>query len=244
MLDSHCHLDRYDSAVNIAAEAEKAGVFVVAVTNLPSHFEIGQVHVKNLKRVRLALGLHPLAAGQHADERPLFVRLFEKTSFIGEVGLDFSREGKTSADVQVETFRLVAKQLSARPKFVTVHSRGAEIAVLDILREFDVSPVVFHWYSGPLGIIDEILSAGHYFSFNPAMVASKSGQKIIAKVPRDRTLTETDGPFVQYRGEPAKPMAVEAVERYLANIWHDSVDEARRTIWNNFRTIVTRLKIP
>jgi hypothetical protein len=37
---------------------------------------------------------------------------------------------------------------------------------------------------------------------------------------------------------------VEAVERYLANIWHDSVDEARRTIWNNFRTIVTRLKIP
>ncbi len=239
MLDSHCHLDRYDDPKKVAAEAHADGVFIIAVTNLPSHFEIGKPHVKSMTRVRLALGLHPLAADQHEKERAQFEHLFPSTSFIGEVGLDFSREGKATAEIQLKSFRLVAKLLSNNAKFVTVHSRGAEQATLEILGEFNHPPVVFHWYTGPVDLIDEAIAAGHYFSVNPAMVASEKGRKTISELPRNRVLTETDGPFVKLGGKPVMPQAVARVEEYLSESWSIDTIDVRNAVWSNFRQLLT-----
>src|SRR5215207_5842038 len=104
MLDSHCHLDRYEDAPAVAAEAARRGVFTIAVTNLPSHFRAGVPHVRRFAKVRLALGLHPLAAAEHAGELSDFEALFTTTSFVGEVGLDYSREGWATRQRQLETF--------------------------------------------------------------------------------------------------------------------------------------------
>jgi len=241
MLDAHCHLDRYDDPKKVAAEAHADGVFVIAVTNLPSHFELGQPHAKLMTGIRLALGLHPLAAEEHERERGKFEQLFSSTSFIGEVGLDFSRGGKATAEVQLKSFRLVAKLSATNAKFMTVHSRGAEQATLAVLREFNHPPVVFHWYTGPLGLIDEAIAAGHYFSVNPAMLASEKGRQIISQLPRNRVLTETDGPFVKLRGKPVRPNAVASVEEYLSETWHINKADVRSNVWSNFRHLLTGL---
>jgi TatD DNase family protein len=92
MLDSHCHLDLYPEPSAVADRAARAGVFTVAVTNLPSAFQTAYLHVAQYRKIRLALGLHPLLAEKHARERELFRGLLPKTS-IGEVGLDFSAQG-------------------------------------------------------------------------------------------------------------------------------------------------------
>ena len=126
MLDSHCHLDRYPDPNGVAIEAARRGVFTIAVTNLPSHFRLGLPHVRRLSKVRLALGLHPLAAEQHGRELPEFDELLPTTSFVGEIGLDFSREGRASADRQITSFKSVLMGLSGTKKFVSVHSRRAE----------------------------------------------------------------------------------------------------------------------
>jgi len=239
MLDSHCHLDRYPDPQSVATKANDEGVFVVAVTNLPTHFEIGVPHVAKFSRVRLALGLHPLAADFHRTERPHFERLFGKTSFVGEVGLDFSREGKATAAIQMQSFRIVAKLLSTQPKFVTLHSRGAEHDTIAVLREFGVSRAVFHWYSGPLNLIDDALADGHYFSVNPAMTKSAKGRKIIARLPRERLLTETDGPYVKIGGSPAEPGSVAVVQQFLSSAWNVTSIKAGRIVWENFRRLLT-----
>jgi len=70
VLDSHCHLDRYPDPAAIGREAESKNAFVIAMTNLPSHFIMGLPHARQLKRVRLALGLHPLAVDNHEKELP------------------------------------------------------------------------------------------------------------------------------------------------------------------------------
>lgn len=77
--------------------------------------------------------------------------------------------------------------------------------MLDLLGESGVGPAVFHWYSGPFKVLDALLEAGHYCSFNPAMVCSKRGQEIIRRVPRNRALAETDGPFVKVGRRRATP---------------------------------------
>jgi TatD DNase family protein len=238
MLDSHCHLDRYPDPIGVAADAARRGVFTVAVTKLPSHFRLGLPHARRLPTVRLALGLHPLAAEHHERELPAFLELLPETSFVGEIGLDFSKEGVASANRQVESLRAILKALSAARKFVTLHSRGAAGEVTRLLREFRISRAVFHWYTGDARTLDDILGDGHYVSANPAMVRSQSGQKVLRGVPRERVLTETDGPDVQVGREQAKPWDVALVEEHLASAWGMSVADVRQQIWRNFREAV------
>jgi TatD DNase family protein len=238
MLDSHCHLDRYPDPELIAAQAAQHGVFVLAVTNLPSHFGAGVSNVRALKRVRLALGLHPLAANDHARELPVFDRWFRETSFIGEVGLDFSRHGLSTAVRQLDTFRHVIRRVANDGKVVSLHSRGAELEVLDILNQHSAIRAIFHWYSGSLSTLDKILEAGHFLSVNPAMVSSAKGREILGRVPRERLLTETDGPHVTVGREKAMPWDVALVEGAIADLWTCSQSTVREQVWLNFTSIV------
>ena len=55
--------------------------------------------------------------------------------------------------------------------------------------------MIFHWYSGPIKLIPDILAQGYYFSVNEAMTLSKNGRAIIDRIPRERMLTESDAPY-------------------------------------------------
>jgi TatD DNase family protein len=83
--------------------------------------------------------------------------------------------------------------ISNTNKIVSLHSRRAEKEVLEVLKRYKIKNAIFHWYSVPLGLIQEIVDSGYYFSINPAMINSPNGRKIIDKVPITSVLTETDG---------------------------------------------------
>jgi TatD DNase family protein len=243
MLDTHCHLDLYPDPSRIASNAESAGVFVVCVTNLPSAFLAAQTHVQRFKSVRLALGLHPLIADLHSDEElSQFSKLVCQTSFIGEIGLDFSREGQQTKERQLISFRFALQALQKQPKFVTVHSRQAEAAVLEVLREEYPHPIVLHWYSGTLKHLENAIVDGHFFSINPAMIRSEKGKQIIARIPRGRILTESDGPFINMRSRTVEPSDVHTVEEALGKIWDADALSARSIVRKNFQTLIEPLK--
>src|SRR5437773_7605791 len=104
MIDTHCHIDQYPNPILIANECEKKGIITIGMTNLPSHFEIGYRHLLNFKKVRLALGMHPLLAPYETIEFSKFESNLHRTSYIGEVGLDGSKEGASTIEIQTETF--------------------------------------------------------------------------------------------------------------------------------------------
>lgn len=238
MIDAHCHLDMYADPYGTALMADRSGVLTIGVTQLPSAFEQAYPHVRPLRHIRLAVGMHPLVATQHAVERDLFVSCLEKTSYVGEVGLDFSVEGLSTRELQVDTFRFVLQRVRQSPKFVSVHSRRAERAVLDLLEETRVSPVVFHWYSGSQMQLERLLRLGHFCSVNPAMIRSDKGKAIIRRMPRDRILTETDGPYVQIGRRPAVPADAAMVEEFLADDWGQSAEEIGHQIRQNLRAAI------
>ena len=195
MIDTHCHFDMMPQPEAYISQKEQEGDIVIGMTNLPSHFQIGQPHLKGFKHIRLALGLHPLLAAESKKEVPLFKRLIDQTSYIGEIGLDFSKEGYTTKDEQVAVFRDLLSAIRGKKKIVSVHSRKAEKELLALLCEYKIENVIFHWYSGPVDLIPVILAQGYYFSVNEAMCRSRNGQIIIAEIPKDRILTETDAPY-------------------------------------------------
>jgi TatD DNase family protein len=242
MIDTHCHIDLYQNPTGLAQAADRAGVSTVVVTNTPSAYERAAPHVRQFKNLRIALGLHPLVANDHPKERAGFKRLIDDTFYVGEVGLDFSREGYATRDMQVQSFQMVLEVVRSKPKFITLHSRRAEEKVREMLKEAEVGPVVFHWYSGSLSVLNKILADGHYLSINPAMVESPNGQKIIASIPRERVLTESDGPFVKVSGRTVVPMDVAIVEKYLGSLWDCDIAKARSQIKQNFKGILQTLK--
>lgn len=195
IIDTHCHFDMMSQPEAYIRQKEQAGDIVIGMTNLPSHFEMGLPHVKRYKHIRLALGLHPLLASENKNELPLFDSLLDQTSYIGEIGLDFSKEGLSTKEDQISTLRKLLEKLEGRKKIISVHSRKAEKELFDLLCEYNINNVIFHWYSGPIDLIPSIISKGYYFSINEAMTISKNGRTIIKEIPRSRILTESDAPF-------------------------------------------------
>jgi len=195
IIDTHCHFDMMDAPEQYIANKETTGDIVIGMTNLPSHFSMGYPHIKNFKHIRLALGFHPLMAKDNEKEMNLFRQYIDYTSYIGEIGLDFSTIGYKTKMEQINLIRSVFSILKGKNKIISVHSRRAERELLDLLEEFDIKNVIFHWYSGPIYLISKIIDKGYYFSINEAMTISEHGKKIIATIPTDKILTESDAPY-------------------------------------------------
>jgi TatD DNase family protein len=238
MLDIHCHIDLYPNPNELIQNCENAGITVLGMTNLPSHFEMGYPHVISRKKVRLALGLHPLYAKEHRKEWPLFLKNFSKTSYIGEIGLDFSRAGINMREEQLYTLNQILELLKNSNKIVSLHSRKAEKEILKLLLEYNVKNAIFHWYSGPLGLIDSISESGYYFSINSAMTESENGIKIIKRIPLNRMLTETDGPFIKLNGRVVTPLDIIAIEKKIAEIKKVSHKEFSQIVKSNIKKLV------
>lgn len=195
IIDTHCHFDMMPNPEAYISAKEKAGDIVIGMTNLPSHFKMGFPHVKRYKHIRLALGLHPLLASENKNELPLFNCLIGQTSYIGEIGLDFSKEGLSTMEDQIYVLRKLLEKIKGKKKIISVHSRKAENELFDLLCEYNIQNVIFHWYTGPIDLIPSIISNGYYFSINEAMTISNKGRAIIKVIPRNRILTESDAPF-------------------------------------------------
>ena len=194
MIDTHCHYDFMPNPELYISEHEALGDTILGMTNCPLHYEMGKEHVCSFKHIRLALGFHPQLVSEIKVQIPLFRKYADETSYIGEIGLDFSKEFKDTKDLQIQCLRYVLECLQGK-KIISVHSRMAEDELLSLLEEYNIDNVIFHWYTGKLSTIARIIEHGYYFSINEAMTLSSSGQKIIAKIPKNRLLTETDAPY-------------------------------------------------
>ena len=226
IVDTHCHFDMMPQPEAYIRQKEQMGDIVIGMTNLPSHFQTGQPHLKGYRHIRLALGLHPLKAVEGKTQLALFRKLVGQTSYIGEIGLDFSREGVATKDEQLEVLRDVLSAIRGKKKVVSVHSRKAEKDLLELLCEYEIENVIFHWYSGSVNLIPAILEQGYYFSVNEAMCLSKNGRAIIEKIPKDRLLTETDAPYNEKQD-------IKAVLSFL--------NLTEKEVYNNFRMLLKGL---
>jgi len=239
-VDAHCHLDRFPSPIQVWRDAVTAGVVTVAVTELPSSFRPLATKFGRREGLRLALGFHPLRVADSAtSELHLFRRHLDRTDYVGEVGLDFSQHGRASQEQQVALFERLLDEPGIRRKVVSVHTRGAERAAIDRLAAAGIHGIL-HWYTGPLGLIDQALAAGLYFSINPAMTQSAHGRRVIAAVPSGRVLTETDGPYTRTGRRPSKPADIPALVALLAATWNADQAEARQRIWDNMADLFRR----
>ncbi len=238
LIDTHCHLDLYPDVGAAIRKAEAAEVLTLAVTNTPSVFAHMVAMVGKAQSVRAALGLHPELAHERHRELPLFRELMGKTRYIGEVGLDYVTSDDSRRRVQLAALATIVEWCGeAGNKVVTVHSRRAAEDVVDLFGTFR-GTYILHWYSGSVRTLRRALANGAYVSVNPAMARSARSMAVISQVPKERVLTETDGPFVTIGNRPAHPEDVGLAVHRLAELWNVDAHEARAIVYNNLERIL------
>ena len=146
---------------------------------------------------------------------------------IGEIGLDYSRQGADPAAQQA----LFERQLALAAEWnlpVIVHSRAAEADTLASLRAAGSSALaaegrlgVLHCFVGDQAFAEQVLSLGMMVSFSGIVTFrnAESLRAVATAIPADRILVETDCPYlapVPLRGKVNEPAFVEHTIRCLA----------------------------
>lgn len=234
-IDAHCHFDLYPDPEAMIRNAESAGVAAIAVTNAPSVFPHMVRFAAQHEQIHPALGLHPELAVERASELEMFRSLAQQTPFIGEVGLDGTKDDPEHRAQQRSVFSEVLRVCrSAGGKVLTVHSRRAAPEVVEMIGAGFPGTVILHWFSGSQSTAREALRRGMFFSVNLAMLRSRSGRALVGMLPRDRVLTETDGPFMKVDMRSAVAEDVFSCLPGLAKTWNVTPAEAGSIVLANF----------
>ena len=240
MIDLHAHLDLYPHPAEVIAECVKRAMFVLSVTNTPSAWERTSALAQDFPRIRTALGLHPQLAGERRHELRLFDELISKALYVGEIGLDGAPENRQTWQDQVQVFEHILSTCEREGgKIMTIHSRRAATAVLDHLQRHGVAgTAILHWFSGSLRELRRALDAGCWFSVGPGMVGSPTGLRLLREIPRERVLTESDGPFTRIGEQSAWPWDVATVSKSLADIWRCDFTDVDQQLRTNLHCLV------
>ena len=242
-IDFHCHLDLFPDHEAAIARAEAAGIYTLTVTTTPRAWARNHALTRDCRFVRAALGLHPQLVGERESELALWEHHLPETRYIGEVGLDAGPRFYKTLDAQKRVFRRVLERCAeAGDKILTVHSVRAATPVLDMI-EAHLPPrrgkVVLHWFSGSRSEARRALALGCYFSINATMAGNDRGRALIASLPSDRVLTETDGPFTEGAHGPAHPDDVDMAVVEIAQCRGTSINEVHEQLIGTLRALVS-----
>jgi TatD DNase family protein len=207
IIDSHAHIDQLEDLPGALARAHEAGVSdIVAVSvDLGSMKKVLEIaHQYQKPKIHPALGVHPGKVDPPTQQTAFdFMRAHIKEACaVGETGLDYwykwVRKDEEERRKQKVNF---AFHLNLACEFdlpIVIHSRGAWRDCLSMALGSGVKRALFHWYSGPVDILDQILQAGFYVSTSPSVAYSPESRRAMAHAPLARILVETDSP-VNYR---------------------------------------------
>ncbi|MCE4624619.1 MAG: TatD family hydrolase [Desulfurococcales archaeon] len=220
--DMHCHAHEFPlEELSQIVEEFPGDLVVVAVSedleSLYKTLEYAQTLNGNLIP---CAGLHPWSIGEVTlQEAYEIARAAERLGLncIGEVGLDRKFVDPTTYKVQEEVFRLFLRTARELDAYVTIHSPKAWARALTMLVEEGVEKAMFHWYTGPLNLIDEIIASGYYISINPAIKIQEKHRRVAEHTPLRGMVLESDGPY-NYRGLRLNPLMIPEAAEFVARL--------------------------
>jgi TatD DNase family protein len=228
LVDTHCHLYLLEEgAEQVLTRARAAGVG--HVVDVGVDLESSRTAVANARRlegVSATAGVHPHDADTLTPETLRALRELladERVVAVGETGLDYYRDN-SPRQVQREAFASHVRLARELDKALVVHCRDAFEDVMAIL-EGEGAPgrVVMHCFSGDAPMAERMVQAGYHVSF-AGTVTFRNAPKLreaCAAVPLDRTVLETDSPFLSphpFRGRPNRPERVAITAETVAAV--------------------------
>lgn len=245
VFDSHCHLTDAqfaDDLDSVLARARAGGVegMVAIASDLDDAGAAAELAMRH-PDVWCTAGVHPHAAATAGDgwlDRLRSALGAPRCVAIGEAGLDYFYDNAPRATQRVVFERQL--ELGAELSLpVVVHSRDADEDTAAMLRATPGARGVLHCFDGGPALLDTALDAGWSVSFSGLVTFRRySGGDLVAAVPADRLLAETDSPYlapVPHRGHRNEPAYLAAVCDRLAALRGVEAAALRALITHNAR---------
>lgn len=258
LVDSHCHLDfpEYAGKVDdVLARARAAGVGVcVSIGTELKRFAGVRAVAEAHDNVWCSVGVHPHESEKellHSEAALTEAAAHPKVVGIGETGLDYYYEHSPRAPQQ-ENFRLhiAAARQTGLP--LIVHTRDADDDTITILRD-EMRKGAFagliHCFTGTQRLADAALELGLYVSISgiATFKNSQALRDVIATVPLERLLVETDAPFlapVPHRGKTNEPAFVVHTAQMLAALKGVTPEALADATTENFFRLFSKVRRP
>ncbi|MBT7706253.1 TatD family hydrolase [archaeon] len=219
LIDVHAHLDheRFEKDLDlvIARFKEAGGEFIFSSGVDAATNRIVLDLSKKYDCVKASFGLYPLDALERetgnidfdVDEELSWIEEHKDDCVcIGEIGMDFN-ESKEKALEQEQVFRKVLELAKKIDKTVVIHSRKAELEVIDIMEDEGMENVVMHCFCGKKSLIKRCVENGWSFSVPAVIKRWQNFQMLVEIVPLEQLVTETDAPLLSpvigERNEPS-----------------------------------------
>lgn len=240
IFDTHVHLD--DEAFDQDREtvidaAHAAGIQAfLNVGYSPERWESSAELRARHPEVAVSLGLHPHLA-EYLDET-LAGRLEDaigrlKPSALGEMGLDFA-PGNPAPDIQKRAFSAQLELAAAVGLPVVIHQRAAADELMTVIdRAAVTTPIVLHSFDGTRRLTDWAIERGAFVGIG-GLATRRSAEelrRLLAAVPTDRLLLETDAPYLVPAGIKDRrnvPANLPFVATRLASLWDVGPEELCR----------------
>jgi TatD DNase family protein len=226
LFDGHTHLEEIGDLRGAIDRAGESGVFFIVTVGSDYQsnkraLEISGTYERTV--VYAALGIHPwnLQTRQLDTTFRFIEENMVKAVAVGEIGLDYwikrARKDPSDRELQKQVFGRLLDLGKKTNKPAIVHCRGAWEDCLELVMEAQIQKAVFHWFTGPVEVLEKVLAHGYIISATPAAAYSEKHQRAIARTPLERLLLETDSP-VEYEGKAAEPADVRRTLEAVAKI--------------------------
>ncbi len=258
LIDSHCHLDFPDFAEDFEdilsrASASNVGLMLTISTHFSRADRIIALSEKS-EKLLCSIGIHPHEAGNEAEVTA--AQIVAKTAHpkvvgIGETGLDYFYE-HSPIDAQKRNFMTHIEAARQTQLPLIVHARDADKDTADILeREMmqGAFPGLIHCFTAGPELAKRALDLGFYISISGIATFKNAHdlRDVIATIPLDRLLVETDAPYLApapHRGRRNEPSFVAHTAACLAEIKNVSPDEIAAITTKNFFTLFQKAQKP
>jgi TatD DNase family protein len=258
LVDVHAHLDHEhfrDKLDGVMKRAEEAGLKAVITNGItPETNRMCLEFSKKYDIVKAAMGIFPVDALQRdadegiyplkperfdVDEEIRFIEKNEKKIIaIGEIGMDFKNSDEKEREGQENLFRKLLELAKRIDKPVIVHTRCAELRIVEILEECKTKKVILHCFTGRHHLVKRAVKNGWYFSIPAIIVRSEHFQKVVGLCPLSQLLTETDAPLLSpYKDKMNEPAFVSETIKKIAEIKGMDVIEVANNIYSNYQRV-------
>ena len=256
LIDSHVnlHAPQYDEdrqAVIDRARAAGVGLMVTICDRLDRFDAVNAIAMAN-PDIWATVGVHPHEARDYRDltARTLVeLAALPKVVGIGETGLDFHYD-LSPRDVQAAVFRahIDAARQTGLP--LVVHTREADEAMAEILEEeHGRGPfkILMHCYTSGAELARRAAALGAWFSVSgiATFKAAAEVRSVIADMPADRIIIETDCPYLAptpLRGRRNEPAYLSHILAKLASIRGWALAEAEARTEDAFLQLFDRIE--
>lgn len=158
---------------------------------------------------------------------------------VGEIGLDHYWVPAELWDLQETRFRRLVALAMEADKPIIIHTRKAEKRALDVLADMGATRVDWHCFSSKVKLGRRIAAHGHWLSIPANVQRAENFKQLLATLPRDRVLLETDCPYLPpERGTLNEPAMVAGTVRLAAELWETTEEAVVAQLEENFEALM------